>query len=373
MKNIYRFGILFPAVPVIVSLFFIAACGGISVNDKSFSVPKTPPVGITSPYSNVNWDTYGQYKAALHVHSTRSDGANTFSDMIENHYARGYDILAMTDHNVLNRDWTSGENALTEERYNEIAAGTDRGGRGMVCLPLTDEQSYAEHVNTFFADFNNEPSATQRGTISKAGQLGGISHINHPGMYTGNNGGNAVYIKKYVKLFMDFPSCTGIEIVNQKDRFPNDRIMWDNILKETIPRGRNVWGYSNDDTHNKDIQTGYSFDILLMPANNPENIKAAMKGGNFYAVAKVAKNELGDVFTGASPVPIIRKITVNESGLRITIIAQNAVKTVWIADGSEIYEGDTYIIGDHPNSFYVRADVIGSGGVAFTQPFIIRY
>ena len=78
---------------------------------------------IISPYRAVDWETWGQYKAGLHVHSTNSDGENLFNEMLEDHYRKDYDIFAMTDHNVLVSDWTTAQNGLTQARADEIAAG----------------------------------------------------------------------------------------------------------------------------------------------------------------------------------------------------------------------------------------------------------
>ena len=48
---------------------------------------------IINPYENVDWNTFGQYKAALHVHSTRSDGQDSKADMISEHYIKGFDVI----------------------------------------------------------------------------------------------------------------------------------------------------------------------------------------------------------------------------------------------------------------------------------------
>lgn len=60
---------------------------------------------IDSPYASVNWKTYGQYKADFHAHSNESDGSPQPADTIEEHYKKGFDILALTDHNVTNTTW----------------------------------------------------------------------------------------------------------------------------------------------------------------------------------------------------------------------------------------------------------------------------
>ncbi len=59
---------------------------------------------ITSPYASVDW-SWQQYKAGFHNHTTESDGGNTARQMLEQAYALGFNVYAMTDHNVTNTTW----------------------------------------------------------------------------------------------------------------------------------------------------------------------------------------------------------------------------------------------------------------------------
>ena len=325
---------------------------------------------IVSPYKDVNWATFGQFKAALHVHTSRSDGADTLASVIEEHYTKGYDILAITDHNVLNTDWTSGDNALSKRRYRQISSGRGRKGRGMLRIPNTNEQSRSDHVNTFLAGFNNTSGRTLQQNIQDAHNLGGISRINHPGRSTGNNANHDTWIDTYVELYMDFPSLVGMEIINQRDRYPNDRILWDNILMQTAPQGRYVWGFSDDDTHSNSA-TGFSWNMFVMAKNTVDNFRTAMLNGSFYAVARTAKQELGQNFSFDGPAPYIRNIQVDEQNASITITADHTSVIVWISNGIDIATGATIMLDVHKDNLgsYIRANIIGPGGIAFLQPF----
>ena len=357
--------------------------GFIACNDSD---DNSDTLVIVSPYRDVNWQTHGQYKAALHVHTRRSDGNYNFDSVIEDHYEKGYHILTITDHNVVNTDWTSGSNSLTPARYAEITSGAGRAdGRGMIRIPFTNEQSRNDHLNSFFADYNNNVSGdTLPSVIEKVADLDGLSFINHPGRYTGGQSGgttgenasnNSANINKYVHYFTTYTTCVGMEIINKKDgESASDRILWDNILHRTMPEGRFVWGFSNDDTHyNSD--TGFSFNVFVMPANTTENFRSTMLNGNFYAVARVSKRELGSLFVGTGPYPEITNIVTNESALSITITAQHAEDIDWIADGVVIFTGETILLEDHRDdiSSYVRANIKGPGGIAFTQPFRVNW
>lgn len=347
---------------------------------------------IDSPYASVNWETYGQYKADFHAHSNESDGSPQPADTVEEHYKKGFDILALTDHNVTNTTWNrkddptgKGRTYLTDERLEEITNGVGRDGRGMVAIMNSDEQSMSDHLNTFFTPFNNEAGATLESNIAKTQELGGICHINHPGRYTGgkNTSGtageeasnNPETVKKYVDLFNKYSACVGMEIINKLDGDSySDRILWDNILKETMPEGRFVWGFSNDDTHSNSA-TGHSYNMMLLPSNTSTNVRAAMENGTFYASAKVAKRE-GYTMTDIAAInnyqpPIITNIEVDQNEDTITIEGDLYHTIEWIADGEVIATGNTIDLNDYEGKVhsYVRAQLKGNEGISFTQPF----
>lgn len=361
---------------------------GVSAEERSGVLDFT----IDSPYASVDWGTYGQYKADFHAHSNESDGSPQPYETIEEHYKKGYDILALTDHNVCNTTWNRkddptgrGREYLTDQRLSEITYGTDRDNRGMVAIMNSDEQSVSDHLNTFFTPFNNEQGATLESNIAKTQELGGICHINHPGRYTGGKktsgtageeaSNNPETIKKYTDLFMKYDAVVGMEIINKLDGDSySDRILWDNILKETMPEGRFVWGFSNDDTHST-AATGHSYNMMLLPSNNPENVRKSMENGTFYASAKVAKRE-GYTITDLSVIndyqpPIITNIQVDNDEDTITINGEYYNQVEWIADGKVIATGNTIDLNDHEGEInsYVRAQLKGNEGISFTQPF----
>lgn len=353
---------------------------------------------ITSPYEQVDWDTYHQYKADFHAHSTNSDGGELTNDMVEDHYQKGYDVLSMTDHNYLTSRWSEvAKGALSAEREAEIEAGVGRDGRGMIDIYNTDEQSVVDHINSFFAPFNNEEGATMASTIASVEKLGGITQINHPGRYTGGkNGGEAgiaasnapATVKKYVDLFMAYDSCVGMEIINKIDNESRcDRILWDNILQQTMPEGRFVWGFSNDDTHSIDA-TGYSYNMMLMPELNQESTRTAMETGAFYAVSRVSRmdginatlpngkempgsGDASTLYLLDQTAPSITNIQVDEKENAITVTGKDYDEVEWVADGKVIATGETLDLNDHEEEVgsYVRAQLKSESGIAFTQPF----
>ena len=349
------------------------------------------PFTIISPYRNVNWATFGSFRAATHSHTNRSDGQRNLSAVIEEHFRQGFDILAITDHNITNFDWTTGgfsvwsgaadltDVPLTQARYDEIRTGVGREGRGMLRIPYANEQSRGQHVNTYNANFNNQPGWSMEQSIREAHRLGGISRINHPGRYIDRGDiSQAAWLDKAFNLFMDYPSLVGFEIVNQNDRHPTDRRLWDNLLARTVPMGRLLWAFADDDSHNHG-HINRNWNTFVMESNTVPNFLSAMTAGNFYAVSTVARPELGGAFIPSGDAPSISSIVVNDREGTITINANNATRIDWISGVDNIVftstgGTSTIVLPNHFNEdltagTYVRANILGPGGIAFTQPF----
>jgi|LSQX01.2.fsa_nt_gb hypothetical protein len=367
-----------------VTLFMVFN-GMLGITYKFAAESGTKGFTIINPYKSVDWTTYGQYKANFHSHTVESDGGHKPAKMIEDHYEKGYDVMAITDHNFTNTTWdrTDANSVyLTSERLAQINSGSDREGRGLIGIPFSTEQSLVAHLNTFWADFVNESGATLEKNIAKCEALGGISHINHPGRSTGgksteNNGadgaaasGKPSKVKYYADLFKKYPSCVGMEIINKKDGDSySDRILWDNILKQTMP-DRPVWGFSNDDTHTTSA-TGFSYNVMVMPENTLKSVRSSMENGTFYAVAKVSRRELGEDFAAKGPMPVITNIVVNEKENSIALEGENYTAIEWIADGSIIAKGNSIDLNDYESQIgsYIRVQLKGEGGIVFAQPF----
>ena len=378
---------------------------------------------IINPYGVVNWQNVGRYRAALHVHTDRSDGG-IFSEMVKHHYNLGFDILAISDHNVTHPGrWDDGgRSALTSAQASAIMAGTfegpfpevgyfgpdlerDPNQGGMIYLPFTNEQSFPNDTNTFWANFNNEPGWTNVDVFEATAAAGGIALINHPGRYTGGAGGGAggiaasnspVVISRYMEWLDRFPAV-GFEIFNRLDNETrSDRVLWDNILSLRMPYGLPVWGFSNDDSHHL-MDIGFNWNVMLLPSLTQENTRTAMETGAFYMVTRVNRNvgptdhPINNMLAADGPAtPIsgsmnpltgrfLTQVTPSINSIEVvgnTIIITGATGTYnfveWIADGAVIYTGAVFDIEAHTaeiGSNYVRAQLVGDYGMALTQPF----
>lgn len=363
---------------------------------------------ITNPYASVDWDSWKPYRAATHVHTVRSDGNIELNDMIEKYYELGYQGLALTDHGTVNYSWTKDQKRLaifgyqyfvhgnvdeiSEARYTQITTGSDRGGNGMINIPLGIELNGSStakcHVNSYFADCGHgdlEMGATwPRDAVAKSHKAGGISHINHVGEWTEGksdiNTYNADFVRDFASIFTAYSSCVGMELVNTSDnRTHNDRYLYDETLKLTAPSGRNIFGFCEDDSHEYE-DCGNNAQFFMMPQNTAENVRTSMETGAFFACSKFAKtaDELGDGFTAQGDFPMVSRIDVDEKRDAISFIPYNAKVIKIVADGVVLdekqvtsdYQKVTFDLNEYEDRInsYVRFYITGDGGICYAQP-----
>jgi hypothetical protein len=361
-----------------------------------------PDYTVTSPYDGVDWATWKLYKGNLHTHSTFSDGNLSLSDVVEEYYRQGYEILGVSDHGVIGQawdvapqtappldvqNWFKERPVLTKERFAEITAGTDRGGSGMLCVPQAIELNaavlYKNHMNGYFSGwgqgwwgFEND----YRTPIAMTEKTGGLTVINHPGDWLGSAGDPAAAhdpanINFFGDILRDYKSCLGIEVYNRVDTVTRqDRALWDELLRRLIPEGRQVFGFANDDSHVL-TDIGSTAEYFLLPANTLENLRTAMETGAFLASSRYDRIRLGDSFVGDkdTPYPLISNIVIDNTADTIALTVTDTTTVEWIADGEVIATGATLVLADHADAIgsYVRAQLIGPGGITTTQAFVV--
>lgn len=357
---------------------------------------------IVSPYESVNWDSYKLYKANLHTHSTVSDGEVLYGDMIKEYYNKGYDILAMTDHGVIDNGWreknqTNGifnyyrkTTPLTQKEYQDITTGVGRNGTGMTEITGGIEINMAvltkSHVNGFFTTYGQgvwgkeNDHATAAAEVEKAG---GFSVLNHLGDWTmakkyPERSHWNVYITYFANIFKENKSCLGMEIVNSTDNTTHaDRALWDELLEVVIPLGRNVFGFANDDAHTLS-RVGDSFELFALPENNVQNIKDAMQNGTFFSATRFPKSEMGHDFVGTGDVPLVKRIDIDQTENKISVSVDSSTDCdliEWIANGKVIATGNEIDLNDYEDQLgcYIRFQMRGEGGMTYSQAMELEY
>ena len=422
---------------------------------------------ISNPYGNVDWDAYNAYKADLHSHTIASDGDNTTVEMAERHYELGFDIYAQSDHGTVNYSWTEKDSydptikfimmikeglspIVTLDKNGTAANGksytvttvngddyyAQDGGHDMMRVPFANEQNPTSfnnaHVNTWFVDWGHGRlggTSDYATPISAVDDLGGVSVINHPGEYTSardeiytadaykkGSGSYSYYIDKFENLLMNYESCIGIDINSKGDsRTRFDRKLWDTMLTDLAPAGRNVFAIASTDAHNlRIVDSGYI--MAMMPELTSAALKDALLSGAFFAQScycgntdelvaysaallasdnaaavalgekmketadnNIEENKNGNKggefrFEEGATCVTVNEIVVDDAEDAITINADDALYIRWISDGKVVAEGNSIDLDDCADiGSYVRAEIISEGAVTYTQAFLLEY
>lgn len=385
-----------------LALVFTLALPAFAAGDTVEDIDYT----IGSAYESVDWDTWNAYKTQLHCHTTASDGASNIDETVEAYYAAGYDILAITDHMTLGVPWDQTPDVvsimrliksnrtgfakltpLTSERRQEILDGVGRNGRGMLEVTTGVELNGAvpnnSHINGYFSDYGQGLigiDGDYETPAREVGKRGGITFLDHLGDYTKayedySISHDETFIRKFSKIFLENSSCVGTGINSAVDKqTAADRIIYDEILQVTVPRGVVPWSFSFSDSHSDTIdQIDRAFTVHMMPEQTVPALRKSMEDGTFFCVCRYARYELGEDYAGVGVVPSVNRVSVDEKEDTITLDVSNYNKVVWVADGVEIAEGTSIDIDDYSDkiSCYVRAYVVGDGGVLYVQPFTV--
>ena len=379
---------------------------------------------IVNPYADVVWegeDAWGAYKGSLHSHTTYSDANYSLDVMVKEHYARGFDFLAIADHGITGVDWDEAPfqhplylyqyllgyevKHLTTEEYEAIQNGT-YNDRGYGMTPVLGANEFnnlsltKNHVNGHFLD--SSVGNTFAGAENEQGfedaleyieENGGLSYINHPGDWLDSNSNHAVVneestISYFGNLILNYDSCLGIEILNERNGTTGyDRILWDNLLMYTLPYGKNIIAFSNNDTHWPETIDS-SFSVFMMEENTQEEIKETMQSGAFFAVTRrLRANDLNDIgpateidcIDSGIPYPMFTNIAVD--GHTVDVSTKDATTLQWIANGKviktvDVSNGGSYTldldsIEGSEDYAYIRAELFGDGGLCCSQAFVL--
>ncbi|MDE6311411.1 MAG: hypothetical protein K2L96_06290 [Muribaculaceae bacterium] len=334
-------------------------------------------------YKNVDWATVGRYKANFHTHTSQSfDTQYTTTQVVDRYHNAGYKILALTDHDANPYPWRM------FSLWNTAASDRDPVEMGMLAIPGNElskdrRNSWSEktggefnHHNDLFTGRRGQEFMSLRESYAYTQALGGIQLINHPGQYwnlaTEYVPGAKNSPEWHAENFRLYSSLAGLEVYNQGNRRPNDRILWDQILTINMP-STPVWGYSNDDTHTAE-QYFRNYQFMLMPELTVDALKDAMATG-----AHVFSYE----FTGSGKdlAPKVNSIVVDDTAKTITIDTDDAETIEWIYSthrtnpssaascaSTVVGYGKTFDFSGYQGS-YVRARLLNKYGETATQPF----
>ena len=234
------------------------------------------------------------YKANLHSHSTLSDGSVTPEQMKEAYKAKGYSILAITDHNVF-----LPHNDLTDEDFlvlNGIEYNVD--GRGKTCHFCAIAGSKEEENQLFF---NRTPGYyVWKGGLEAIKQVKyddslpdyvrtygaeGISEMmrgcrDHGFFVTYNH---PCWSLEHYPDYMGYEGMHAMEIVNYAsiiDGYPEYN---EQVYDDMLTGGKRVFCVATDDNHTVGRDAFGGFTMIGAKELKYESVMDALFGGNFYA------------------------------------------------------------------------------------------
>lgn len=349
---------------------------------------------ITNPYEQVDWDSWGTYKAQLHCHTNASDGYLTIHEFVQKHYDLDYDIVALTDHGTINRGWNNEPQLvpllrfvkrertqmadiipLTEEEYSSYLNGTAASDsrthqNGMLDVPLGIELNMATpvadcHLTGYFAEYGQGLAGvygdyeTPSKGVRKKGGISMLSHVGefvYPDKDSADHVGQPVdeyYSNKFARIFLDNAgSSVGMGINSATDAHTRcDRILYDSILQRTIPNGVVPWGFTFSDSHNeRSLNDAYT--MMLMENFTIEDFRSSMENGLCFGVSHYSN---GVELNGMKEMPNLTEEEIEENKLylsnetpmvtRVTVDAQNETISIegehfneitWVSNGNVI-------------------------------------
>jgi hypothetical protein len=277
-------------------------------------------------------------KGNLHTHTTLSDGRRTPPEVIADYQRRGYDYLAITDHDTY----------APVDEYQPLTQ--------MILLPGVEVTANGPHILQLGIRSACEPLADRQGVLDAINARGGLAILNHPNWQSHYNHFSQ-------EMMQSLRGAAGIEVYNgvierlEGSALASDR--WDRLLSSN----RWLWGFANDDSH-WTTDVGLAWNVVQAQSREPGAILDALHRGCFYASTGV----------------VIDSVDLN--GLQLGVRTQNAQRIRFISNWGVIRETvndnqAVWCVPDDPDLArqitYVRVECYGAGGrMAWTQPIRIE-
>ena len=286
------------------------------------------------------------WKGNLHTHSLWSDG-DDFPEMIGDWYReRGYNFLALTDHNTLSEGmkWMPVKSVISRSDASVMTKYRDRFGDAWVetqgepdgddyavrLKPLNEFRSLLEergqfiliqaeeisdkaegkpvHINASNIDEAIAPAggATVREAMQnnlraileheKSHGREVLPHVNHPNFGYAITAEDlaAVISEQFFEVYNGHP---GVNQLGDKDH-PSIERMWDliNAIRRTDLNVPPIMGIATDDSHEyhgkPGSRPGRGWVMVRSQYLTPEHLILAMKRGDFYASSGVSLNDV---------------------------------------------------------------------------------
>lgn len=293
-------------------------------------------MNIESPYNQSDiW-----IRGNIHTHTTISDGNRSPEAVIDDYESRGYDFLAISDHDIM----------VDPRDYQNDTS--------MTLIPAVEITDNGPHLQHIGATETISPVSDRRVVIDSIDQSEGFAILNHPNW-------KSDFDHWPVSLMRDLIDYSGIEIYNgiterkQGSAVATDK--WDQLLTA----GRRVWGIGSDDSHAiQDVGRAWMVIQVDEPKPTPESIMTALSEGRSY-VSTGGVIESCSVLNGSIEIK-----TRDADQIRLISDSGRIQRRVEGTHAQFELPSDLRYGSDHT---YVRVECLGKGGTtAWTQPFFIE-
>lgn len=238
------------------------------------------------------------YKANMHNHTTVSDGSYSPEDTKAYYMARGYSVIAFTDHDVMvdHSDLNEEERFLAITSHEVETSAPAPHGFGMAAptyhlnfyaknphetnyacpnpnYTWGNARAYAEKQDYYKGDYVRRYSVEgQNEMIAEARAKGYLVSYNHPDW-----------------SLQSYPDYIGLEGVTAVEVYNTGCVVggWvldegDHVLDNFLKAGKRVYPVATDDNHNQSHMCG-GWVRFKAPALTYDNIMNAYEQGDFYA------------------------------------------------------------------------------------------
>ena len=296
-------------------------------------------------------------KGSTHVHARPSgDSSEPIAKVIEWYQTRGYDFIALTDHNRVSeldaQHDTHGNVAVSAPEHGLIVlAGIELTHNPSGCLPPGDKSKKCRiHVNVLGptarpagkVDWANRKTHERLdkydAALVEAKQLDGkLIQINHPQWFWGMTGGILTELSRRGVRLVEIENVQFDKWNSGDAGHPSMEALWDDALGA----GATLWGIADDDAHAYEGHGQWPAGggwIVVKARRDPQAILDSLAAGRFYASTGVVldKAEIdGDalVVEVASSETGTYTIAFIENGKLVETVAGKAARRALPASG----------------------------------------
>jgi len=204
----------------------------------------------------------GQWlKGNLHTHSTLSDGAQSPQERVDAYEGRGYDFLALTDHEVVADVAALVSRTLLLIRGIEVTCTNPTGGPGFHIVGIDVP-----------ADFLPPPSKHLQPTIDGINDAGGLAVVAHP-YWCGQTAADLAIVDDAIGLEVFNTTC--LRSIGKG----TSAVHWDGLLAQ----GKRLFGLAVDDAHRVTRDAFQGWVMVKAAERTADAVVDALSLGRFYA------------------------------------------------------------------------------------------